>query len=462
MARQWQQLSLEGAKRHPLYGIKNWLAVFAFGVLIAPFRSIGGVSNAAREAGLTLSQLLNADISTGAFVTSSMAFDSAVAGLLLWLLFSKNRHFRVASISLLVLQWPAYFVVAFITGGTKIPGFVGVFVFQFFGGLLLTVIWVAYLQRSRRVRVTFENCVVVEKKSTSQIRGNGMPVPTTQASSSGNDAYAAALAEIEEGRLDKGVWARAFADAGGEDAKAKALYIKARAGAAMSAVVWEDTQPAVADDTGIKAAVEKATVELDNPATVSTPKWPIWIVAGALPVFVIVSFSFSAYQSYTSRQVEAEATTGSQPMAQVSPDQSDWGKGDITSPEKTVPTAGVSEIDSFLRNEPLAVAQSARPASEQKSPSEAEKEHFRLVYAAHPDIEAVLESAGFRAWLVKYPAYERIVVKGTAPEVIGMLNTYKKQNQLPGAAAQSPNAFYKCNGPSGVLYQATPCGTASN
>lgn len=35
-----------------------------------------------------------------------------------------------------------------------------------------------------------------------------------------NDAYAAALAEIEEDRLDKGVWARSFAESGGDESKA--------------------------------------------------------------------------------------------------------------------------------------------------------------------------------------------------------------------------------------------------
>ncbi|MBK7507658.1 MAG: hypothetical protein IPI16_05585 [Comamonadaceae bacterium] len=40
----------------------------------------------------------------------------------------------------------------------------------------------------------------------------------------GNDAYAGALAEIEEGRLDKGAWARAFADAGGDEPKEGPLH----------------------------------------------------------------------------------------------------------------------------------------------------------------------------------------------------------------------------------------------
>lgn len=45
----------------------------------------------------------------------------------------------------------------------------------------------------------------------------------------GNDAYADALVEIEEGRLDKGTWARSFAESGGDESKARALYIKTRA-----------------------------------------------------------------------------------------------------------------------------------------------------------------------------------------------------------------------------------------
>ena len=285
----------------------------------------------------------------------------------------------------------------------------------------------------------------------------------------GNDSYADALAEIEEGRLDKGVWARSFADAGGEDAKAKALYIKARAGAAKSSVVWENTQPSVVEerDTSVPTAQTKygffrTAGRMYGYLCARHLAPSSWLGVGA--VVLASMLAIYAYREYRGLQVVAGPTTASQPMAQVSPDQSDWGKGD--QPTQSAPGWGDKD----------AMATPARPnlvpfngklddapsTSAQSDNDKAMKEHFRLVYAAHPDIEAVLASAGFRAWLVKYPAYERIVVKGTAPEVIGMLNTYKKQNQLPGAAAQSPNAFYKCTGPSGVVYQATPCGTASN
>lgn len=71
-----------------------------------------------------------------------------------------------------------------------------------------------------------------------------------------NDAYAAALAEIEEGRLDKGAWARAFADSGGDESKAKALYIKARAESIDGSPAWPDTQPPIEDGQQKRVAPE--------------------------------------------------------------------------------------------------------------------------------------------------------------------------------------------------------------
>ncbi len=62
-----------------------------------------------------------------------------------------------------------------------------------------------------------------------------------------NDAYAAAFAELEEGRVDKGAWARAFAESGGDESKAKALYIKARAESRDDSPTWRDTLPPIED-----------------------------------------------------------------------------------------------------------------------------------------------------------------------------------------------------------------------
>lgn len=302
MARQWQQLSLEDAKRHPLYGIKNWLALYAFGVLIAPLRAIGEFSNAAHESGLTLSQLLSVDIPTGAFIKASLAFNVAIALLLLWLLFSKHRNFRVASVAVLVLQWPAYFGVVVITGGAQIPGFAAALTLQFLSSLLLITIWVAYLQMSRRVRVTFENCVVVEKVKASVIHENQVPLGKTQATTTGNEAYAAALAEIEEHRLDKGTWARSFGDSGGDESKAKVLYIKARAESTKDAAAWiVDTRPSSAEDASINVTDERKTasvspVPVAKSFTTNTFEITVWVI------FVLAFFACWQYMEYSKRQ----------------------------------------------------------------------------------------------------------------------------------------------------------------
>ena len=164
MPRQWKQISFDAAKQHPLYGVRNWLAVFAFGVVLGPLRTLGEVSNAAHAAGLTLPKFLAADLSAGGLVTGSLVFTMLLAAILLWLLFSKHPNFRIATIALLILQWPAYLAMVAITGGAKYPGFAGNLVIEFLGSSFLVAIWVVYLQRSRRVRVTFEHCIVLEKE----------------------------------------------------------------------------------------------------------------------------------------------------------------------------------------------------------------------------------------------------------------------------------------------------------
>lgn len=85
-------------------------------------------------------------------------------------------------------------------------------------------------------------------------------------SKANNEAYAAAFAEIEERRLDKGVWARAFSESGGDESKAKAAYIKARAEAIQSADVWIDTiPPDVADVADVKVTYKPTPVATPQP-----------------------------------------------------------------------------------------------------------------------------------------------------------------------------------------------------
>ena len=78
------------------------------------------------------------------------------------------------------------------------------------GALIAAGIWVTYLDRSKRVRHTY-----------------GLPLLDSSPSFPSEDAwYEKALEEIENGETVKALWARALAEANGDDGKAKATYIR--------------------------------------------------------------------------------------------------------------------------------------------------------------------------------------------------------------------------------------------
>lgn len=65
--------------------------------------------------------------------------------------------------------------------------------------------------------------------------------------------------------------------------------------------------------------------------------------------------------------------------------------------------------------------------SNQGIASESFKEHYKRIYAAHPDADAIHDSPSFQAWLAKYPAYQRIASEGSTQEIIEMFTAYKNQ-----------------------------------
>lgn len=224
MKREWRKVSLQQAKEHPLYGIKNWLAVFAFGVILGPLQALGRIRNSAHELGVTAWQLLANDLANTGFLTFSLVFSVAVSGALLWLLYTLHPRFRVLATIILLCNGPVYILMAILTGAFRMPGVTGALTHGFVVSFFWLFVWAIYLHRSRRVRVTFEHCVLRESE-----RPAGLASDVRKASAPNESDWAGALAEIEEGRVNKGAWARAFAEAGGDDARAKAIYIKTRA-----------------------------------------------------------------------------------------------------------------------------------------------------------------------------------------------------------------------------------------
>lgn len=110
----------------------------------------------------------------------------------------------------------------------------------------------------------------------------------------GNEAYATALAEIEEGRLDKGIWARSFAESGGDESKAKAAYIKVRAGAFQNAVAGTIQQDMDSNSTA-------------NGITSGVNMWVPIGFGGLVLLGIVAAIALPAYQDLTKRQAVVES-----------------------------------------------------------------------------------------------------------------------------------------------------------
>lgn len=78
------------------------------------------------------------------------------------------------------------------------------------------------------------------------------------------------------------------------------------------------------------------------------------------------------------------------------------------------------------------------PVKRQVAESAAET-HFRTIYTKHPDTDSIVESAEYQQWLAAQPSlvrqtYETVLSKGTASQVVEMLDTYKAARPAPATA----------------------------
>ena len=145
----------------------------------------------------------------------------------------------------------------------------------------------------KRIAATQKTNSVVPRVEKLSASGNAY-APTTPPA---NNAYAAALAEMEEGRLDKGVWARSFAESGGDESKAKAAYIKARAETFQNADV---AVGAIKHDTASHPTAKSISSGVN-----------MWVpigLGGLTLLGVVAAITLPAYQDYTKRQTVAESS----------------------------------------------------------------------------------------------------------------------------------------------------------
>lgn len=264
MSYSWTRIPATDAVRHPLYGVKNWLIVFALGILLGLIRELGTLKAEAHGAGMTLSDFLSIEHPAVTYIKVVLGLNIAIVAVIYWALFTKHPSFRVIASSLLLASWPIAALLGLVIPFEGLGATLGL---SFFPWAISCSVWVTYLQRSRRVRVTFEYLVRSDELATQPHPQSPLPSPTsynegptvsskgqpklenvehqtsisapsvsqqmpTMNDSAANvteeDLWALALEELDGSQRKSGLWARCFASSNGVDAAARAMYLRER------------------------------------------------------------------------------------------------------------------------------------------------------------------------------------------------------------------------------------------
>lgn len=238
-ASRWQKVSIEQARQHPLYGVGGWLIVFSIGLLLGLLKDLGAVNGEAHRAGMTMAELFAIDDPAVAYLKLAFGLQTLVIVVIYWFLFSKRPSFRKVATALLLAGWPTAALLGLIH---PFPELGAGLALGFFSWVLSCAVWVTYLQRSKRVRVTFEHCLPIKqpggavtgKSATSPVDALTEPAVSIGAISHlkaapAEEFWSTALAEFEGAARRPGLWARAFAEAQGNEAAGKAAYLQIRA-----------------------------------------------------------------------------------------------------------------------------------------------------------------------------------------------------------------------------------------
>jgi hypothetical protein len=286
MSNTWIRISPEEAAVHPLYGVKNWLAVFAVGILLGLLRELGSLSGEAHKAGMTVIQLLSVDHPAISFAKLALGLNFVLVTLIYWALLTKHPKFRVIASLALLSYWP---LAAIIGAMFMFDGLGQALALSLFSWVFSCAVWVTYLQRSKRVRVTFEHCINVNDSSTarpsesaeaplnamraapisvqdrkeikdrasSTLAGTPTKAESFQFYSStasvDESLWEVALAEFEGGNRRAGLYAKVFAESNGDESLSKAAYLRERIDQLVAERVEQDRS-----GTEIKESAERA------------------------------------------------------------------------------------------------------------------------------------------------------------------------------------------------------------
>lgn len=267
MSTTWIKITPDEARQHKLYGTSGWLIVFSIGLLIG----IASEFALAHTVGISFGELLS-DNNPAISYYLKFAIEVLAIVAIYWALFTKAPFFRKFTSGVLVGLFPLVSLVGY---DLSIPDFGIALVKGAASWAISCAVWVTYLQKSKRVRVTFEHCIQSddpEFKSHITTRENSRPQTVSTTSEKVHDTvkippsrslipspnfadskfenglspmnddtkneeefWATAMAELEVGPRRQGLWAKAFAESNGDETKSKVAYLKARVQQLMAA-----------------------------------------------------------------------------------------------------------------------------------------------------------------------------------------------------------------------------------
>jgi hypothetical protein len=241
----WRYVGKETAAAHELYGVGGWLLFFAVGCFLGLLADLGRVNTDARSMGLSVGDYLSIPHPSISLTKATLLYEVIAVACIYWMIFSKSVNFRKYTSVLLLSMFPVVCLVAFVN---SYEGVGAALASGFIRWAVSCGVWVSYLQLSTRVRVTFEHCIPEESQkiqnhNQSLISPGSEHASTIAPAVAGEDErvtipasdepeeqfWAIALSECDEQKMRPGLWAKAFADAQGQEAVAKAQYMRLRA-----------------------------------------------------------------------------------------------------------------------------------------------------------------------------------------------------------------------------------------
>ncbi len=165
---------------------------------------------------------------------------------------------------------------------------------------------------------------------------------------------------------------------------------------------------------GVHRARYKIRHKMDAPP-LSIPKWVVGAVFVLFAIGTIAAFALPAYQDYTKRKELA--------------DQKLWEEAYQAQAHLAAPASASLEIKSSSGSLDSQVGQ--------LESTQADQEHYRRIYDAHPDADSLASEAVFERWAAT-PEKQRVMTAGTTEQVIRLFSEYKSQRSSAGATKTAP------------------------